>query len=195
MSSVYFPAHVVVLFRRLVNVVSTLSISNHYAQRDASYAPIPGDTPATKRFSYDQSRSSVWPRWPIRHLEGLYTTRERVGDSGALLKGMSRILVIGEISDIRILTAALSLPSWIPGWSSLFLSPETVSNDPSYNHAPPPTMPPKPAPEERPPPHKVPPKVPDETDLPQDTIHQLLANPALVDPIRTPRYPIVLCHG
>ena len=30
---------------------------------------------------------------------------------------------------------------------------------------------------------------------PPDTLHQLLLNPALTDPIRTPRYPIVLCHG
>jgi len=28
-----------------------------------------------------------------------------------------------------------------------------------------------------------------------DVIHQLLVHPALFDPIRTPRYPIVLCHG
>jgi triacylglycerol lipase len=28
-----------------------------------------------------------------------------------------------------------------------------------------------------------------------DTMHQLLQNPALYDPLRTPRYPIVLCHG
>jgi triacylglycerol lipase len=28
-----------------------------------------------------------------------------------------------------------------------------------------------------------------------DTIHQLLINPALIDPLRTPRYPIVLSHG
>jgi len=30
MNSVYFPVHVVVLLKRLVNVVSTLSISNQY---------------------------------------------------------------------------------------------------------------------------------------------------------------------
>ncbi|KJA17981.1 hypothetical protein HYPSUDRAFT_79384 [Hypholoma sublateritium FD-334 SS-4] len=179
MSSVYFPAHVVVLFRRLVNVVSTLSISNHCTRKDGNFAAIPSDAPTANRFSYDQSRrsdSSEWARWPIGHLEGPDTTRKFVSDSGALMK------------------AALSLPGWIPGWSSLFLSPETVSNGPSYNDAPPPTMPPTSAPEERPP-HKVPPKVPEESDLPQDIIHQLLANPALVDPIRTPRYPIVLCHG
>jgi triacylglycerol lipase len=28
-----------------------------------------------------------------------------------------------------------------------------------------------------------------------DAIHQLLLNPALYDPLRTPRAPIVLCHG
>ncbi|KAF4576964.1 hypothetical protein EYR36_004948 [Pleurotus pulmonarius] len=32
-------------------------------------------------------------------------------------------------------------------------------------------------------------------NAPPDIIHQLLANPALSDPIRTPRYPLVLCHG
>jgi triacylglycerol lipase len=30
MSSVYFPAHVVLILRRIVNVISTLSISNQY---------------------------------------------------------------------------------------------------------------------------------------------------------------------
>jgi hypothetical protein len=30
MSNVYFPVQIVVLFRRLVHVISTLSISNHY---------------------------------------------------------------------------------------------------------------------------------------------------------------------
>src|SRR5882672_1398052 len=29
----------------------------------------------------------------------------------------------------------------------------------------------------------------------KDIIHQLLVNPALFDPVRTPRFPIVLCHG
>lgn len=31
--------------------------------------------------------------------------------------------------------------------------------------------------------------------LPVDIIHKLLANPTLYDPLRTPRFPIVLCHG
>lgn len=30
---------------------------------------------------------------------------------------------------------------------------------------------------------------------PPDIIHQLLRNPVLYNPLRTPRNPIVLCHG
>ncbi|KAF8349398.1 Alpha/Beta hydrolase protein [Amanita rubescens] len=30
---------------------------------------------------------------------------------------------------------------------------------------------------------------------PPDTVHLLLQNPTLYDPLRTPRYPVVLCHG
>ena len=30
---------------------------------------------------------------------------------------------------------------------------------------------------------------------PPDTLHQLLHSPLLFDPVRKPRYPIVLCHG
>ena len=28
-----------------------------------------------------------------------------------------------------------------------------------------------------------------------DEIHRLMQNPVLYDPLRAPRYPIVLCHG
>lgn len=30
---------------------------------------------------------------------------------------------------------------------------------------------------------------------PDDTIHRLMHNPVLYDPLRKPRYPIALCHG
>ena len=43
---------------------------------------------------------------------------------------------------------------------------------------------------------KLPPMTPPEPERdPDDTIHRLLRNPTLYDPIRTPRFPIVLCHG
>jgi len=43
-------------------------------------------------------------------------------------------------------------------------------------------------------PEKEPLEVP-RIETPPDIVHQLLVHPALFDPIRTPRYPIVLCHG
>lgn len=42
---------------------------------------------------------------------------------------------------------------------------------------------------------KPPPRDPETDAASLDTIHQLIQNPALYDPLRTPRYPIVLCHG
>ncbi|KAG2365101.1 hypothetical protein BDR07DRAFT_1399851 [Suillus spraguei] len=41
---------------------------------------------------------------------------------------------------------------------------------------------------------ELPPQEPSEGDS-TDTIHRLLQNPTLYDPIRAPRFPIVLCHG
>lgn len=43
-------------------------------------------------------------------------------------------------------------------------------------------------------PHSPPPPIPRKVED-VDIIHQLLRNPTLYDPIRKPRYPIVLCHG
>ncbi|KAF5369596.1 hypothetical protein D9758_002629 [Tetrapyrgos nigripes] len=80
MSSVYVPAQVVLLFRRIVNVISTISLSTHYLRSSSTSS---SSTPSTK--------------------------------------------------------------------------PEEPPRD--------------------------------------DTIHRLITNPALFDPLRKPRYPIVLCHG
>jgi triacylglycerol lipase len=52
MSSVYYPAQVVVLFKRIVNAISTFSISNHYLLKHAK--PKPGE---------DVQESSDW-HWP-----------------------------------------------------------------------------------------------------------------------------------
>ncbi|EGN98188.1 hypothetical protein SERLA73DRAFT_183099 [Serpula lacrymans var. lacrymans S7.3] len=49
------------------------------------------------------------------------------------------------------------------------------------------------SPQPRPPPQ--PPREPEHDLKPLDTIHYLMKNPVLCDPVRTPRYPIVLCHG
>ncbi|KIJ17859.1 hypothetical protein PAXINDRAFT_72201, partial [Paxillus involutus ATCC 200175] len=40
-----------------------------------------------------------------------------------------------------------------------------------------------------------PPQSPQDIPESQDTIHRLMINPTLLNPVRAPRYPIVLCHG
>lgn len=83
MSSVYFPAHVVVLFKRLINVVSTLSISNQYVLYTQAKAKVDSsETPRTSTtirdglnaVRNDPSRSLhylkdvEWTRWMHRRL-------------------------------------------------------------------------------------------------------------------------------
>jgi triacylglycerol lipase len=41
----------------------------------------------------------------------------------------------------------------------------------------------------------TPERTPDTDPEPSDVLHQLLHNPVLYNPLRTPRNPIVLCHG
>lgn len=76
MSSVYFPAHVVVLFRRIVNVVSTISISNQYVLStqsglaDDTVHPKMGSSNWSASFPSKQSfayfRNLEWPWWTQR---------------------------------------------------------------------------------------------------------------------------------
>ncbi|KAG5644540.1 hypothetical protein DXG03_008194 [Asterophora parasitica] len=143
MNSVYFPAHVVLVLRRIVNVISTLSISNHYLlpPRDDPKQPLAGD--------WD------WPRLVRSNIQA---------DPG-------------------------SLPS---RWSWPALLSTLTQVQPSIH---PPDPPPPPHHNRRPPLNRVPPPEPKEPPLPPDTIHQLIQNPALYEPVRSPRYPIVLCHG
>lgn len=55
--------------------------------------------------------------------------------------------------------------------------------------------PPPPSQEKSRPPSKLPRPDLVRNPPPADTIHQLMQNPPLHNPLRTPRYPIVLCHG
>ncbi|KAF8968934.1 hypothetical protein BDZ97DRAFT_1902720 [Flammula alnicola] len=145
MSSVYFPAHVVVLFRRLVNVVST-------SRSQPIYLTHP------RKRHHDAPRTNVEWRW-WTHRSNWYRVDPRNGS-----------------------------------WASLFSSPQPEMNLPPFDDNTPPPSPPQKHFRDEPnqpfdPPNK------ESREQPPDVIHQLLANPALFDPIRTPRYPIVLCHG
>lgn len=64
MQSLWLPAPVVVLLRRVVNVVSTLSISHHYLQPRGQPASQPGDD--AQQYStklWETFRSLQWPTW------------------------------------------------------------------------------------------------------------------------------------
>ncbi|KAG6919636.1 hypothetical protein DXG01_003500 [Tephrocybe rancida] len=67
MSSVYFPAHVVLVLRRIVNVISSLSISNQYillkqAQAEEERTKLQANPKASSQRILDiQGRE--WPRW------------------------------------------------------------------------------------------------------------------------------------
>ncbi|PPQ73240.1 hypothetical protein CVT24_009951 [Panaeolus cyanescens] len=215
MNSVYFPAHVVVIIRRLVNVVSTLSISNQYilhrqaqqAQHNTSdQATAQGhDTSSTssRKQSLSDFNSSEWP-W--RYLKNNWDRVILATDKLDALRDIRRSP--DETKSSSVVKTTLNLPNWLPGnwsWPNMFSSFQPDFNMPTPEDNPPPPMPPKrPRRDEtrkrsRKPlledPWESPKYQQDVKPLEPDPIHQLLLNPTLFDPIRTPRYPIVLCHG
>ncbi|KAL1946076.1 hypothetical protein VTO73DRAFT_15203 [Trametes versicolor] len=126
MQTVWFPIPVAALFRRIVNVVGTLSISHHYLQQP----------PAEKepRRTTSAFHALQWPAW-LANPERPWTLSwtDRMGAQ-----------VASQGSDVREPPRRTAAPT-----------------RPRRN----------------------------------DQIHQLISNPALYEPVRAPRYPIVLCHG
>lgn len=119
MQTIWFPVPVAALFRRLVNVVSTISISQQYLQPTTDDAP--------------RSYALRWPKW---------LSASRTSDSQ----------VYGRT------------PVTLSAYTDTTSIPEIEERDTSSSSR-------------------------------CDQIHQLINNPALYDPLRKPRYPIVLCHG
>lgn len=132
MQTIWFPAPVFALFRRLVNVVSTLSISHQYFLQ----APPSSGAPAADK----QSDS-----WKVLKSWGFLPWTRR------------------EVADARF---------------SMALEGEAVQSS---------FQPPRQTRQQsgpRP-----------QRDRPVDIIHRLMTHPALFDPMRAPRNPVVLCHG
>ncbi|KAG2009817.1 lipase 2 [Coprinopsis cinerea AmutBmut pab1-1] len=173
MKSIAIPTHVVVLFRRLVNVVSTLSISHHYFKhhhdesRQAPYYHLGthGDLKASRTKTQDCEDATWFQQCRWEALLPFQEQWDNVKDK-----------YINQASSISL-----------PWWPSLFSS----SSERRASSAPTPEKPDQ-TDHPRPPPRR---DDQHETETPRDIIHQLIANPALSDPLRTPRYPIVLCHG
>ncbi|KAK0185671.1 alpha beta-hydrolase [Armillaria mellea] len=154
MSSVFVPVRVVSLLRSLVNVISTISISNQYLLKQGAKTE-------------EQEQQEPPPSWMSLDWEWW-----KSGDRWYWNLGRP---------DSGILHARAF--QW--SWSSFTLaSLMELRGNQSY------------APVQMPPSRKLPSDPPPEPDaISQDTIHQLIRNPTLYNPLRTPRYPIVLCHG
>ena len=67
MNSLYFPAHVVVIIRRLVNVVSTFSISNQYLLHRQTL-PNSDESPSLNNLKqpFDGLSNVQWPWWTVK---------------------------------------------------------------------------------------------------------------------------------
>ncbi|CDO72176.1 hypothetical protein BN946_scf184970.g28 [Trametes cinnabarina] len=122
MQTVWFPLPVAAIFRRIVNVVSTLSISHHYLHSD----PEPRSTSAFASLQWPSWLGGSRERWKLSWADGLGACIDPRDD---------------DIQDPPRRTVSPSRPRR------------------------------------------------------NDQIHQLISHPALYDPVRKPRYPIVLCHG
>ncbi|KAI0351390.1 alpha/beta-hydrolase [Trametes cingulata] len=125
MQTVWFPVPVAALFRRIVNVVSTLSISHHYLHQP------PTDAEPRRSYSF---QALQWPEWLSQSRRPWKLSMAYEGEAEMDSQGDD----VGE-----------------------------------------------------PPRRTVSPSRPRRNDQ----IHQLISHPALYDPVRKPRYPIVLCHG
>ena len=91
MNSVYFPAHVVLIIRRLVNVVSTLSLSNQYLLHQQTPSK-PDELQSLNNLNATKQRLDClknieWPWRTVRDVGlGRIDTRHEIHDSGMSLK-------------------------------------------------------------------------------------------------------------
>lgn len=181
MNNVHFPVQVVALFRRLVNVMTTFSLSGQYLipKARAEDSETSSNTPEVNTTSNDFWWNPLSPnKWDW--------------------------LRVGLLLDSVLEQPTKHSTSTLPRWTSegrCFFKDDTKSwplnSFPSGSKAP--SEPHTAALDtftisSELPRGKSPPQEPSEGDS-NDTIHRLLRNPALYDPIRTPRFPIVLCHG
>ncbi|KAI6030838.1 alpha beta-hydrolase [Pisolithus orientalis] len=144
MNSVSFPIQLVTFIRRLVNVISTISLTNHYLFPRIQ---------VENRLSEHQARPGIGPYSPLLD--------SSLNDRWDWLRPAYK----GSVSPSE---TSLHASEALEFQSSISVSiTKVVASSSSPN-----------------------------VDLTtQDAIHRLMSNPTLFDPIRTPRYPIVLCHG
>ncbi|KAI6042663.1 alpha beta-hydrolase [Pisolithus marmoratus] len=177
MNSVSFPIQLVTFIRRLVNVISTISLTNQY---------LLSRNQAEKRLSEHQARPPIglyhllldpsldkrWDWWRLGYrfswsniVKPIWSTNSSDSLQSELYREHTAEFTSSQTSDSAFPPeTSYVLESQSKAWV-LMAKEATSSSSPNVDPA------------------------------KQDTIHRLMSNPTLFDPIRTPRYPIVLCHG
>ncbi|THH12923.1 hypothetical protein EW146_g7241 [Bondarzewia mesenterica] len=191
---VWFPVPVGVFLRRVVNVISTLGITHHYLLPRSEVDQEANARLQSSKFpcfrSLDDIRSLDWSWWSNNELALTGSGDASVITGAARKECLSEhITKAGGIS--------IQWPRWrwpdVPRLSFFGEKQDTTPDvgtpdeeqEQEIKHQNMPTSHPR-----RPPPRD---EYVDPATL--DTIHRLILSPVLYDPIRTPRYPIVLCHG
>lgn len=211
MNSVYFPVHVVAILRRLVNILSTLSLSNQYLVLNKPHADSTTVAARTRwRETLNELRAAQYPwRSLVANSAPDIPAASRPTDAqpsrSETTKGTSLSCTLyGHLCNafrskfahpwslIATTTGAsrygqgAAWPS--PLYTSEAQAPENNVTQPAID-SPKRNSQPSNFPNKNPPPEVE--SQPESIDI----IHRLMNNPALFDPVRTPRYPIVLCHG
>ncbi|KAJ7093983.1 hypothetical protein B0H15DRAFT_831481 [Mycena belliarum] len=177
MSGISFPVQVALLLRRLVNVISTISVSNQCLLQKRTAAE---ERTALEREGRQPTRTALNSLRNLDWRSMLWNT-----PAGSIVNS----------TRLSFPPASSSLSWW--SWPTLAMSAQGQRDSEQlegFAHNPP---------AKRHRPRQVPKSTPPEPSQPEiekdpsklDAIHQLLLHPALFDPLRTPRYPIVLSHG
>ncbi|KAI0312827.1 Alpha/Beta hydrolase protein [Amylostereum chailletii] len=188
MNSIWFPVPVALFLRRVVNVLSTLSIAHHYL-------------PNERAQELSNSRQDGWSK--SRADEGGWTLAlAPAGGSDALPPSTgAQVLSRSTYSPSRpkkytqrANRTGISLP-WLhwrwpssPAFALFGQWPARRDADKSQPQAHPTKVAEREHGSARPPEEE-------KDSTPNDTIHRLIRSPVLYDPLHPPRFPIVLCHG
>ncbi|KAG2060719.1 alpha/beta-hydrolase [Suillus hirtellus] len=181
MNNVHFPVQVVALFRRLINVMATFSLSNQYliSRVRAEDTPSHTPTPEVHTTSHDIWWNPLSPnKWDWFRI-GLLVNSDLEHPTKRLTPTLPHWTSKGRYffkDDTKSSPLNLSPPDSKVSSESHTTALDTSSISSNLPQG------------------KLPPQEPSESDS-TDTIHRLLRNPTLYDPIRAPRFPIVLCHG
>ncbi|KAN0130644.1 alpha/beta-hydrolase [Lactarius tabidus] len=188
-STIWLPVPVATLFRRLVNVISTASIAHHYLLPSKSSPAVSDDFPEL----------DLDPRNAYRLL------RENGQQGLGAVPTPPRMTGVDDLDGFLKASGRLSIP-W-PRWPtrlSLFhptsrsaqqlAEPPRTETD-GRSSAPIPNSNPGPNPNPNRYPPSPPPTEQQHENRDRGAIHRLMQSPVLYDPLRAPRFPIVLCHG